>query len=752
MKKLTLQANQNGAGIMACKATKIPKVVPEEVARAAANSLATSSTILFAKVDGNATTEGYEGNQSSVTIDGDRYVFFDPLSKKPFNIVSADGTNTQVNVNFSSDDIVMNADPDTYNIRNYITTIPYNGQSLDNADQWYTIEDQTGTTFTFRGAFPGLKLKKIIRNPNYNGSSGYNYTDSDSGKDYFLYKDELFWFILDRVDNTQPYYADEDFNQPVGYPSNKSLNGFIQIIYNEADFTNGIPSSLLEEVNQSIPSFGFDGFVFTFATALLGKRPDVHGYVYPSVSRGAVSANFERVEGLTYHNPENFACARLGVSPGTFEDINVGDSFTLNSHERKAFKFTTNKADYYIVPMSLPVDDMLGNNVECSIITISETMTDMDYCDHNGRSQIDNSRNAIKIFGDSVKGYTYLVVNNFTDSSIDMTLTDVAPSYKESSKAYKAAVYAGTSDARNSRNYTSCLPSEINSSYKDSFTLDDAVTTFSEYQSLSQHNDSTKVYKYAAAELTNVKSNLVLKKCANNLVVVMPTGTGTYKATKVASNDYSKNMCVLELTEDEIANGRIFMVGPDPIRPTTTTITQMNEEQKENYSEAKSLVEAGINFDTSSSSDILNYMNKATQLSKDPLNIDSIIAYDTYNDCTAAGSTCLLNSDTELARVVNPDTVFKGEEPAQGLPDDMEGPSWPGPVSVYVFLFTKNSSGNYVISKQMSSSVYDDSGSNASEGKLDPHVYNYFGTGVEQVTLVKRDATEYNVRVTVPEQ
>ena len=88
MKKLTLQANQNGAGIMACKATKIPKVVPEEVARAAANSLATSSTILFAKVDGNATTDGYEGNQSSVTIDGDRYVFFDPLSKKPFRASS----------------------------------------------------------------------------------------------------------------------------------------------------------------------------------------------------------------------------------------------------------------------------------------------------------------------------------------------------------------------------------------------------------------------------------------------------------------------------------------------------------------------------------------------------------------------------------------------------------------------------------------------------------------------------------------
>lgn len=741
MKKLTLQANHNGAGIMACKATKIPKVVPEEVARAAANSLATSSTILFAKVDGNATTEGYEGNQSSVTIDGDRYVFFDPLSKKPFNIVSADGTKTGVNVNFSQDDIVMNADPDTYNIRNYVTTIPYNGQSLDNADQWYTINDQTGKTITFRGAFPGLKLTRLVRNPNYNSSKNYVYEDKDSGIDVLIYKDTPFRFFLERVDNTQPYYADEAYEPIVGLGSNKTYNGFIQIIYNAEDFTNGIPSSLLEEANQSIPSFGFDGFVFTFATTLVGKMSD-NSYVNTSKSNGIVSADFDGVKGLTYREPENFAYARLGVSPESFEEISVGYSFTLNSHERKAFKLPTNKDGYYIVPIGLSVDSRIVDYIECNCITITENMTDRDYCYPNAGAKIDNKRNAINIFGVSVEGYAYLVVNNFTDSSIDMTLTDVAPSYMESSQAYKAAIYAAVSD---SSNYTTCLPSELRSSYQDSIALDDAVTTFSATQIL--HNGN----KYAAAELTNVKSNLVLKQCANPLVVVMPTGTGTYKATKVASNDYIKKMCVLELTEDEIANGRIFIAGSDWIT-AETTITQMTAEQKENYSEAKSLAEAGINFDTSSSSDILNYMNKVTQLSKDPLNINGTINFDTYNDCTAAGSTCLLNSDTELARVVNPDTVFRGEEPEDGLPDDMEGPSWPGPVSVYVFLFTKNSSGNYVISKQTSTSVYDDSESLASEGKLDPHIYSYFGADVEQVTLVKRDSTEYNVRITVPAQ
>lgn len=747
MKKLTLQANQNGAGIMACKATKIPKVVPEEVARAAANSLATSSTILFAKVDGNATTEGYDGNQSSVTIDGDRYVFFDPLSKKPFNIVSEDGTNTQVNVNFSQDDIVMNADPDTYNIRNYVTTIPYTGQSLDNADQWYTINDQTGKTITFRGAFPGLKLTRLVRNPNYNSSKNYVYEDKDSGIDVLIYKDTPFRFFLERVDNTQPYYADEDYEPIVGLGSNKTYNGFIQIIYNAEDFTNGIPSSLLEEANQSIPSFGFDGFVFTFATTLIGKMSD-NSYVNTSKSNGIVSAEFDGVKGLTYHEPENFAYARLGVSPESFEGINVGDSFTLSPHERKAFKIPTNEAGYYIVPIGLSVDSRIVDYIGCNCITITENMTDEYYCYPNAGAQIDNKINAINVFGNSVEGYAYLVVNNFTDSSIDMTLTDVAPSYMESSQAYKAAIYAAVSD---SSNYTTCLPSELRSSYQDSFALDDAVTTFSATQVLKNGN------KYTAVELTNVKSNLVLKQCANNLVVVMPTGTGTYKATKVTSNNYSKKMCVLELTEDEIANGRIFMAGSDWIT-ASTTITQMSAEQKENYSECKAVVEAGINFDDVDLDPnyVLVYINAAIMVDKDPLTTDDNITYfDTYNDCTAAGSTCLLDSDTELTRVVNPDTVFRGEyieEHEDGLPDDMEGPLWSGPVSVYVFLFTKNSSGNYVISKQMSASVYDDSGSWASEGKLEPQVYRYFGESVDQVTFVKRDSTEYNVRITAPAQ
>lgn len=743
MKKLTLQANQNGAGIMACKATKIPKVVPEEVARAAANSLATSSTILFAKVDGNATTEGYEGNQSSVTIDGDRYVFFDPLSKKPFNIVSADGTKTQVNVNFSQDDIVMNADPDTYNIRNYVTTIPYNGQSLDNADQWYTINDQTGVTFTFRGAFPGLKLTKLIRNINYNDSNNnsYNYSDPESGKSYWFNSDQLFWFILERVDNTQPYYADEDFNQPIGYPSNKSINGFIQVIYNAEDFTNGIPSSLLEEVNQSIPSFGFDGFVFTFATALIGKMT-VDMLISPSFSRGAVSAIFDTVKGLTYHNPENFACAQLGVTPELFEEVSVGDSFTLNSHERKAFKIPANKVGYYIVPTNLPIGDLLSKYIEFTFTFVTENMTYDDYCIPNVGNEIDNWRNAINIFGISVEGYAYLVINNYSDSSIDLMLTDSDPLYRKASQAYQAAIYAAIAASDDTDCY---LPSELDSSYKNSFALGDTTTTFSKNQKLYKYDSSSRDYKYSAVELTNVKSNLVMKNCSNDLVVVMHTGDGAYKATKVASydRDSSSKMCILDLTEDEIANGRIFIAGSEAIT-TATTITQMSAEQKELYSNRKSFVEAGINFDTSSSSDILNYINKVTQFSKDPLYTEDVISFDTYNDCTAAGATCLLDADTDLARVVNPNTVFRGE--------NTDGSLRSGNTSVYMLLFKKNSSGNYVLSEQTSEDVYDDNGSDAAEGNLMQYVYRYFGTGIDQVTLVKRDSTEYNVRITVPAQ
>ena len=722
---------------MACKATKIPKVVPEEVARAAANSLATSSTILFAKVDGNATTEGYDGNQSSVTIDGARYVFFDPLSKKPFNIVSADGTNTQVNVNFSQDDIVMNSDPDTYNIRNYVTTIPYTGQSLDNADQWYTIEDQTGSTFTFRGAFPGLKLTKLIRNINYNNSdnNSYNYSDPESGKSYYLESDQLFWFILERVDNTQPYYADEDFNQPIGYPSNKSMNGFIQIIYNAEDFTNGIPSSLLEEENQSIPSFGFDGFVFTFATALFGKIPDE--FEETSKSRGAVLAKFDPVEGLTYHNHENFACARFGVSPGSFEDISVGDSFTLNSHERKVFKLPINKDNYYIVATSLPVDDMLGNYIECNCAYLVEDMYDSSYCLPDGLVLIDNARNAIILGGIEEEGYTYLLVSNFSDSSIDFTLTDVEPLYK---KAYQAAIDAAVGDGDSN---TYCLPSELDSSYKDSIALDDAVTTFSSSQSLQKSDSSSGQTKYSAVELTNVKSNLVMKKCANKLVVVMPTGDGAYKATKVAEYDYNLQMCILELTEDDIANGRIFIAGSSDIS-TTTTITEMSAEHKALYAQRKSVVEEGINFDSADSAAVLNYMNKATQFSKDPLNPEDIVYFDTYNDCTAAGSTCLIDSDTELARVANPDTVFRGEK--------TDGSLKSGYTRVYLFMFTKNSSGNYIHKQTVNTDALNDNGSSGAEGKIMANLYNYFGPEVDQVTLVKRSSSSYNVRITVPAQ
>lgn len=737
LNKLTLHATESGAGVMVCKATKIPKAVPEEVARAAANSLATSSTILFAKVDGNATTEGYEGNQSSVTIDGDRYVFFDPLSKKPFNIVSEDGTNTQVNVNFSSDDIVMNADPDTYNIRNYVTTIPYNGQSLDNADQWYTIEDQTGKTFTFRGAFPGLKITKLIRNIKYNGSSSYSYTDPDSGKDYLFKSSQLFWFILERVDNTQPYYADADFNQPIGYLSNKSMNGFIQIIYNEADFTNGVPDYLLNELNQNIPSFGFDGFVFTFATALFGKKPDGSGNNSSSI--GVVSAKFDPVEGLTYHDSENFACARLGVSPGSFECINVGDSFTLSSNERKAFKIPTSKTGYYIVPTSLPIDAMIGDYVGCNYVTVTEAMSDNDYCTRKSSAKIDSTRNVINISGHSVVGYEYLVVNNFNDSSIDMTLTDVAPSYMESSKAYKAAIYAAVS---NISSYTCCLPSEINSSYKDSFALDDAVTTFSSSQRLRVY-DSIYEYKYSTVELTNVKSNIVMKDCSNYLVVVSHTDDGNYVATKVQNYDYVNKICILELTDEEIANGRIFIVGQDDIKKSTT-ITQMSAEQKEIYYQRKAIIEAGINFDNSDASAILDYMKTAAQFSTDPISLEDTFYFDTYNDCSAAGSTCLLDSDTALARVVNPDTVFREE--------NTDGTLYGSKSSIYVILLAKNSSGNCVLSKQISPSPCDDNGSSAAEGKLTPFIYNYVGENVEQVTIVRRRSSSYNLRVTVPAQ
>ena len=739
MKKLTLQANQNGAGVMACRATKIPKVVPEEVARAAANSLATSSTILFAKVDGNATTEGYEGNQSSVTIDGDRYVFFDPLSKKPFNIVSEDGTKTQVNVDFSSDDIVMNSDIDTYNIKNYINAIPYTGQPLDNAEQWYTIADQTGKTITFRGAFTGLKLNKIIRNPNYNNSNNnsYNYSDPESGKGYWFNFDKLFHFVLERVDATQPYYADDDFNQPIGYKSNKIMSGFIQVIYNEADFTNGVPEYLLNEANQKITSFGFDGVLFTFATTLFGKTPD-DNFGNTSMSKGVVNAEFDSIEGLTYHDPENYACAYLGVTPGTFENLNVGDSFTLSSHERKAFKIPANKTGYYIVPTSLPIDTMLKDYVGCNCIIVTENMTDRDYCFPHGGSQGDNIRNSINIFGGAAEGYNYLLVTNFSDSSIDLELTNVAPSYRKSSQAYKAAIYACVDTHVD---YMCCLPSELDSSYKNSFALGDAITTFSSSQSLQKSDSSSGKTKYSAVELTNVKSDLVMKGCYCYLVVVTPTDDGNYVATKVASFDHSRQMCILELTEDEIANGRIFIAGGNSIN-TSTTITQMSAEQKELYYQRKSFVEAGINFDASDDSAILNYMNKATQFSKDPLNPEDIISFDTYNDCTAVGATCLLDSDTELARIANPDTVFRGEK--------SDGSLYNGSTNVYLFMCTKNSSGNYVIRYQWGVYVHDDSGHDSAEGKVSQYIYHYFGTDVEQVTLAKRNSSSYNLRVTVP--
>ena len=57
-----------------------------------------------------------------------------------------------------------------------------------------------------------------------------------------------------------------------------------------------------------------------------------------------------------------------------------------------------------------------------------------------------------------------------------------------------------------------------------------------------------------------------------------------------------------------------------------------------------------------------------------------------------------------------------------------------------------------MLSEQTSEDVYDDNGSDAAEGNLMRYVYRYFGTGIDQVTLVKRDSTEYNVRITVPAQ
>ena len=88
--------------------------------------------------------------------------------------------------------------------------------------------------------------------------------------------------------------------------------------------------------------------------------------------------------------------------------------------------------------------------------------------------------------------------------------------------------------------------------------------------------------------------------------------------------------------------------------------------------------------------------------------------------------------------------MFRGEK--------TDGSLYNNNIGVYVLLFTKNSSGNYVMKTTLSMSVYDDSGSDAAEGKLQPYVYRYFGTDVEQVTLVKRNSSSYNLRVTVPAQ
>ena len=176
-KQLILKPGPNGKGVCLCRASRIPKCIPEEVVKAILDADCLSDFLFLIKVEDFKQIELLVGN-IGYALDRNNpntaYFIASRTSDGNYEISYTNTNDDEVRIDLSDllKDSNYNAwevDGDYYNdLTPYMGAIAYDGRELSesNSHQWFRTLTVDGRAVFFKGMFAGLSLESITYNPN----------------------------------------------------------------------------------------------------------------------------------------------------------------------------------------------------------------------------------------------------------------------------------------------------------------------------------------------------------------------------------------------------------------------------------------------------------------------------------------------------------------------------------------------------------------------------------------------------------